>query len=116
VSANEATSATRGGDLAGAGQGGRGGGYTPPRFLLRYKPLYPAKARVQRLEGTVLLRVSVDAVGHVSGASLQRSCGHTLLDRAALEAVRSWRFIPAHQADRAVSATVEVPIRFTFST
>ena len=117
VSATEAKSTSRGGGLAGAGQGRREGAeYTPPRFLLRYKPTYPAPARAQKLEGTVLLLVSVDAAGHVAGASLQRSCGHTILDRAALEAVRSWRFVPAYQADRAVPATVEVPIRFTFST
>jgi protein TonB len=104
-----------GGNIGGSSGGNGGIGYLPPQFLLRYKPPYPEKARAQRLAGTVLLLVSVDAAGHVTNASLQRSCGHAILDHAALAAVRSWRFSPARQMDHAVAATVEVPIRFSFS-
>ena len=90
-------------------------GYVPPQFLLRYKAPYPEQARAQRLGGLVLLLVSVDATGHVTNASIRQSCGHTVLDRAALEAVRSWRFIPARLVNQSVAATVEIPIRFIFS-
>ena len=82
---------------------------------MRYKPPYPEQARFQKLEGVVMLLVSVDATGHVTGAQLSQSSGHEVLDRAALSAVRSWRFTPAHQAGQAIAATVEVPIRFHFS-
>jgi len=95
--------------------GGGGSGYMPPQYLLRYKPLYPEQARAQRLEGVVLLFVGVDAEGRVTSASIRQGCGHAMLDRAALEAVRSWKFSPARQGDRAIPATVEVPIRFNFS-
>lgn len=116
ASSNAATSTSSGGNLASASRSGGGGtGYTPPRFLMRYKPPYPGEARAAKLEGTVLLLVSVDATGRVTSASVQKTCGHGVLDRAALDAVRSWRFVPAQQMDRAVPATVEVPIRFTFS-
>lgn len=109
-------SAGGGGGTAGAGRGGGGGpGYTPPQFLMRYKPPYPEEARAQRMEGVVMLLVSVDAAGRVLSAQLSQSSGHDVLDRAALAAIRTWRFVPAHQADQAVPATVEVPIRFHFS-
>lgn len=103
----------------GAGAAGRDGarhvaGYVAPRFLLRYKPLYPEEARARRLEGTVLLLVSIDVAGHVTGTGLLQSCGHQVLDRAALAAVRSWRFDPARQDGVAVAARVEVPVRFRF--
>jgi protein TonB len=111
----QATAGTTGGSAGGMSRGDGGIGYVPPQFLLRYKPPYPEAARAQRLEGTVLLLVAVDASGHVTNASLQQSCGYTTLDRAALAAVKSWRFSPARQLDRAVAATVVVPIRFTFS-
>ena len=102
---------------AGAGAadgGGRRAGYVPPHFLIRYKPLYPEAARAQRLDGTVLLLVSIDAAGHVTGTNVQRSCGHAVLDRAALAAVRSWRFGPARQDGVALAARVEVPVRFRY--
>ncbi|MEP6672909.1 MAG: TonB family protein [Chthoniobacter sp.] len=104
------------GAVAGLSAGGGGGsGYVPPQYLLRYKPPYPEQARAQRLEGVVLLFVGVDAAGRVTSASIRQGCGHAMLDRAALEAVRSWKFTPARQGDRAIPATVEVPIRFNFS-
>lgn len=103
----------------GAGAAGREGGlhvegYVAPRFLLRYKPRYPAEARARRLEGTVLLLVSIDVAGQVTGIGLLQSCGHQVLDRAALAAVRAWRFNPARQDGVAVAARVEVPVRFRF--
>lgn len=104
----------RGSGAGAAAGGGRLAGYVPPQFLIRYKPLYPEEARAQRLEGTVLLLVAIDAAGHVTSTNLQRSCGHAVLDRAALAAVRSWRFDPARQDGVAIAAQVEIPIRFRF--
>ncbi|MEA3207262.1 MAG: periplasmic protein TonB [Chthoniobacter sp.] len=111
-----------GGSLAGqrgSAAGGNGAsfgnaGYVPPQFRLRYKPLYPEEARQQRLEGTVLLLVSIDSAGRVTNTNVLRSCGHTVLDRAALAAVRSWQFDPARQDGVAIAARVEVPVRFRF--
>ena len=105
--------------VPGSGSGGHGRGngstgYMPPQFRLRYKPAYPVEARSQHLEGLVLLLVSVDATGCVTSTRLLSSCGHALLDRAALTAVTSWRFEPARQDGVAVAAQVEVPVRFRF--
>lgn len=116
--ASRKASAASRGEATGMSMGGGGGGgsgYIPPQFLTRYKPPYPEQARAQRLEGVVLLRVSVDTSGRVTDASVHQGSGHAILDRAALEAVRTWRFTPARQGDRVISATVELPIRFHFS-
>lgn len=115
--ASRKASAASSGEATGMSMGGGGGGsgYIPPQFLTRYKPPYPEQARAQRLEGVVLLRVSVDTSGRVTEVSIHQGSGHAILDRAALEAVRTWRFTPARQGDRVISATVELPIRFHFS-
>lgn len=117
-STSRKTSASSSGTIAGTNaRGGSGGGnYIPPQFLTRYKPPYPEQARAQKLEGVVLLLVGVDASGRVTDASVHEGSGYPILDRAALEAVRTWRFTPARQGDRVISATVELPIRFHFST
>jgi protein TonB len=74
--------------------------------------VYPPAARAQRIEGTVLLLVTVDSAGRVTDASISQSSGHAILDRAALAAVRAWRFEPARQGGAPVIAQVELPVRF----
>jgi protein TonB len=44
---------------------------------------------------------------------IRTSSGVERLDRAALDAVRRWRFVPARQGDTPVDAWVLVPIRFS---
>lgn len=90
---------------------------TPPRFDAAYldnpAPAYPALARRQREEGRVLLRVLVGADGRAERVEIALSSGSERLDRAAQDAVRRWRFVPARRGDEAVVAHVTVPVVFT---
>ena len=83
-----------------------------PQLLENPPPVYPAGAVVDRLEGTVLLRVYVTAAGRVSGVEVAASSGHAVLDGAAVRAVRTWRFAPAERGGRPTAATVRLPVRF----
>ncbi len=89
----------------------------PPNFNADYlknpPPVYPATARRQGQQGRVMLRVLVNAAGGADQVEIRRSSGHGMLDSAALEAVRQWRFVPARQGDQPVAAWVLVPITFT---
>lgn len=76
------------------------------------KPDYPLLARRRAIEGTVLVRAEVGAGGECLDADLKKSSGAGILDRAALEAVKKWRFVPARRGNQAVIAWVEVPIKF----
>jgi len=76
------------------------------------KPVYPLAARSRRLEGRVMLQVQVAASGDPLAVRVVSSSGHALLDESAVEAVRTWRFIPATRSGQAVAAPVEVPIDF----
>lgn len=77
-------------------------------------PRYPAPAVRANLQGTVLLRIHVDADGVPTHAAVERSSGHRILDRAAVEyAMRRLRFKPAQREGRAVAAIAQVPVAFT---
>ncbi|HEV8520481.1 MAG TPA: energy transducer TonB, partial [Burkholderiales bacterium] len=60
----------------------------------------------------VLLRVLVTREGRAARVELDKSSGFPLLDNAALEGVREWRFVPARKAAEPVEDWVRVPIVF----
>jgi protein TonB len=57
-------------------------------------PKYPPEAEARRLQGVVELLVTVLADGTVQDATMTSSSGVGSLDRAALNAVRLWKFSP----------------------
>ena len=74
-------------------------------------------ARRMGVQGTVVLRVHVDADGSVITTEVQRSSGSELLDDSAVRTVREqWRFVPPRLNDGPVESRVEVPIRFVLGT
>jgi len=81
-------------------------------YLKNPRPAYPELAQRRGWEGEVLLRVRVSADGRPVAVSVQKSSGRDLLDTAAVEAVRSWSFVPAHQGSQAIVGWVTVPIVF----
>ena len=89
---------------------------TPPRFDADYlrnpTPAYPPISRRNGEQGRVLLRVLVGADGAPQDVLIKSSSGIERLDRAASDAVRRWRFVPARVGSDAVAAWVLVPIAF----
>jgi protein TonB len=73
---------------------------------------YPPSSMRQREQGTVLLRVLVDANGGVQRIEIERSSGHTQLDVAAREAVQRAHFKPVLRDGKAIPAWGIVPIEF----
>lgn len=80
--------------------------------IARVQPAYPAAALRSREEGTVLLRVEVDAQGIPVAVDIESSSRSRELDRAAREAVSQWTFRPAIENGRPVASTVTVPVDF----
>lgn len=83
-----------------------------PRYDVNPQPPYPIVARRRGYEGTVLLAVRVMEDGSVGGVKVARSSGYKVLDRSALKAVRTWRFIPGKRGDGPVEMEVQVPLTF----
>ena len=73
---------------------------------------YPPMSMRQREQGTVMLRVLVDASGSVQRIEIERSSGHAKLDAAARDAVQRARFKPVLRDGQAISAWGIVPIEF----
>lgn len=80
--------------------------------LARVHPEYPREALRLREEGTVLLRVEVDARGNATKVDIESSSRSRTLDRAARDAVSRWTFRPAIEGGRPVASTVTVPVDF----
>ncbi len=102
------------GSGSGAGQGsGTGVPVTAPALLSGAEPKYPAAARNREIEGTVYVRMLVNTQGRVESVEVSRSSGNDALDRAATDAVNTWRFRPGRDAQgRAVRCYITVPVRF----
>lgn len=79
------------------------------------KPDYPDRARREGKEGRVLLHVLVDEQGRSKIVEVDTSSGSDVLDQAAREAIKKWRFSPARQGEKAVESWVKIPIDFRLS-
>jgi protein TonB len=69
-----------------------GGAVLTPRLIHRVDPEYPEIAQRAQIEGVVILEATVGANGTVQDARVLRS--HSVLEQAAVDAVRQWRYEP----------------------
>jgi protein TonB len=83
-----------------------------PNYLKNPEPVYPELSRRRHEEGLVLVAVKVTAQGRAARVEIKKSSGFSLLDDAAVEAVREWEFQPARIGSLALESQIEVPVRF----
>ncbi|MDA8123665.1 MAG: TonB family protein [Deltaproteobacteria bacterium] len=83
-----------------------------PRFLYRELPEYPLLARRRKLEGKVLLSVSLNDQGRLMGVEVVEASNQMFIGPS-IEAVRRSRFAPATRNGVPVAAKALLPIRFT---
>lgn len=95
----------------GGGSYGPGSGVTPPQLLREVKPDYTESARLQAVEGEVVLEVVVRRDGTVGDVRLREGLGHGL-DERAMAAVQQWRFVPAARLDVPIDVLVEIAVEF----
>lgn len=109
------------GDGSGIGPGSGGGigggpyrpgsGIEPPRLLREVKADYTEEARQRGVKGEVVLEIVVRRDGSVGDVKILQGLGSGLNDRA-VQAVRQWRFSPAHRQGVPVDVIVEVAVEF----
>lgn len=80
------------------------------RLVHRVEPEYPELARRTGVQGMVLLQVTVNERGLVSRVDVLR--GHRLLNQAAVDAVRQWRYSPTLLNDEPVPVVATVTVNF----
>jgi protein TonB len=87
-----------------------GGEIEAPTLLHRVNPEYPQIAINAKVEGVVILEATVGADGGVNHVRVLRSS--PLLDNAAIEAVRQWRYSPLQLNGRAQPFILTVTVSF----
>jgi protein TonB len=92
-----------------------GGVDRDPVPLVRVDPEYPPRAKQQGIEGFVEIEFTITPVGTVSDAVVLRSKPPYVFDRAALQAVRRWKYNPMISEGKPVSRP-GVSVHFTFGT
>lgn len=78
----------------------------------RVEPVYPPTSRRMGEEGTVRLRVLVDEKGRPRDVTVATSSGFARLDKAAIDAVKRWKFVAATDSGRSISTWTQVAITF----
>src|SRR5207247_10988145 len=109
------------GDGSGVGPGSGGGtgggpyrpgsGIDPPRLLREVRADYTEEARQKGLAGDVVLEIVVRRDGSVGDVKVLQGLPAGLNERA-VQAVRQWRFSPAHRQGVPVDVIVEVSVEF----
>ena len=84
----------------------------PPRIKKYFPPVYPPKARGQRIEGVVTVRAVVLPNGLPQQVRVISAEPEGYFEQGALAAVRRWTFYPAKQDGKKVKVMVDIPIKF----
>jgi len=87
-----------------------GGDVKQAQLLKSVPPDYPAMAKSQHVSGRVLIDALIDASGNVAGVKV--IAGPALLHRAALDAVKQWKYSPAMLDGQPTSMHLTVTVDF----
>ena len=75
-------------------------------------PVYPRPAKKRGIEGDVVLKIHIDDKGIPYLIEIADSSGHSILDQAAINGVKKWRFDPASKEGIKIASSIEK--RFSF--
>lgn len=88
-----------------------GGDISEPKKIVHVAPAYPQIALMSRVQGVVILEATISETGTIENVRVLRS--HPLLERAAVEAVRQWRYTPTRLNGQPVPIIMTVTVHFT---
>jgi protein TonB len=81
-----------------------------PEVINRVEPAYPDLARKAGIEGMVVVKVLIGTKGDVEKVEVVKS--HPMLDDAAMDAAKQFKFKPGKQRDRFVKVWMTIPFTF----
>jgi protein TonB len=87
-----------------------GGNVQESKLIRRVEPTYPELAKRARVQGKVVLVVTVDEEGNVT--DIRVTTGHPLLDEAAVSAVKQWKYSPTLLNGEPVPVIANVTVFF----
>lgn len=80
-------------------------------LVSKVPPQYPQDAKDQRIQGSVVMRVTIDKEGNV--ANIELISGHPLLAPSAIDAVKQWKYKPYLLNQAPVEVETQVTVNFT---
>jgi TonB family protein len=83
-----------------------------PKIIKKVSPAYPEAALLHKVEGVVVLEVTIDEQGKVKAARIV-SYSSPILNQAALDAVRQWEYEPFVKGGKAKKVTFTVAVTFS---
>jgi protein TonB len=89
-----------------------GGIVEPPKLIHRVDPVYPDTARRARVQGVVVMEAVISTDGSVD--RLRVISGHLLLNQAALDAVKQWKYKPTLLNGDPVEVIMTITVTFSF--
>ena len=87
-------------------------GVSGGQLLHRVAPVYPAEARLLRLEGTVILAAMIMEDGTVGDVKVVE--GSPVLAQSAVDAVKHWRYKPYELDGKPVKKEIRINVDFKF--
>ena len=84
---------------------------TPPRVIFMPDPPYSEKARKKKIQGVILLSITVGVDGNVHNVTVGKGLGYGL-DEKAVETVSQWKFKPALKDGEPVEKEIKVEVNF----
>lgn len=90
-----------------------GGAIAEPRKVRNVPAVYPKLAQASRVSGTVIMDAMIDAHGNVVNVNVLRSV--PMLDQAAIDAVRQWKYEPARLDGVPTAVMMTVVVNFTLN-
>ena len=75
-------------------------------------PMYPPNEARLGIQGTTAVIASIGTSGEVLNVEVEESSGSRNLDRAAVQAVRKWRFSPEIKGGKRVASRFRIPVTF----
>jgi periplasmic protein TonB len=90
-----------------------GGQVELAKLIYKPEPEYPPLAKMARIQGTVRLEAIIAKDGTIQ--DLKVLSGHPLLVKAALDAVKRWRYQPTLLNGEPVEVVTEVDVNFTLT-
>ncbi len=88
-----------------------GGDMKPPLKTHHVSPAYPQDAQIAGVQGVVIIEARIEPDGSVSETRILRSI--PMLDDAAVDAVRQWKFTPTLLNGQAVPVIMTTTVNFT---
>lgn len=93
----------------------RSNGVVMSNLVHQVQPVYPVLAQKTHTQGVVLLEAVIMRDGTIDPARIRVITGNVLLNEAAIEAVKQWRYKPTLLSGEPVEIITTITINFTFN-